>query len=100
MKYINKFLCLSSIDENPIYRLFKFGEERIDHELNLIKLVKTVRYLKLFLRKELMNKGQKLLAKQSGVNVIDIDNQLDSNLTSSDESENENKFDYQILKTD
>ena len=57
MKYINKFLCLSSIDENPIYRLFKFGEERIDHELNLIKLVKTVRYLKLFLRKELMNKG-------------------------------------------
>ena len=47
-----------------------------------------------------MNKGQKLLAKQSGVNVIDIDNQLDSNLTSSDESENENKFDYQIFKTD
>ena len=34
----------------------KFGEERINHEFNLIKLITAVRNMKLFLKKELMSR--------------------------------------------
>ena len=59
--------------QNKLWRLLKFGEERINHEFNLMKLIRTVRNMKLFLKKEFMNPKKQFIIENSDYNVIDID---------------------------
>ena len=59
--------------QNKLWRLLKFGEERINHEFNLLKLIQTVRNMKLILKKELLNPKKQFIIENSDYNVIDID---------------------------
>ena len=56
----------------------------MDHEFNLVKLIRTVRNMKIFIKKELMSNKQKSLIKNSEYNIIYIDDENDSNMPSSD----------------
>ena len=50
----------------------------MDHEFNLVKLIRTVRNMKIFIKKELMSNKQKSLIKNSEYNIIYIDDENDS----------------------
>ena len=56
----------------------------MDHEFNLVKLIRTVRNMKIFIKKELMSDKQKSLITNSEYNIIYIDDEKDSNMPSSD----------------
>ena len=56
----------------------------MDHEFNLVKLIRTVRNMKIFIKKELMSDKQKSLITNSEYNIINIDDENDSNMPSSD----------------
>ena len=56
----------------------------MDHEFNLVKLIRTVRNMKIFIKKELISDKQKSLIKNSEYNIIYIDDENDSNMPSSD----------------
>ena len=56
----------------------------MDHEFNLVKLIRTVRNMKIFIKKELMSDKQKSLITNSEYNIINIDDDNDSNIPSSD----------------
>ena len=62
----------------------------MDHEFNLVKLIRTVRNMKIFIKKELMSDKQKSLITNSEYNIINIDDDNDSNIPSSD-SDNQEK---------
>ena len=62
----------------------------MDHEFNLVKLIRTVRNMKIFIKKELMSDKQKSLITNSEYNIINIDDDNDSNIPSSD-SDNQKK---------
>ena len=62
----------------------------MDHEFNLVKLIRTLRNMKIFIKKELMSDKQKSLITNSEYNIINIDDDNDSNMPSSD-SDNQEK---------
>ncbi len=56
----------------------------MDHEFNLVKLIRNVRNMKIFIKKELISDKQKSLIKNSEYNIINIDDENDINTPSSD----------------
>ena len=56
----------------------------MDHEFNLVKLIRNVRNMKIFIKKELISDKQKSLIKNSQYNIINIDDENDINTPSSD----------------
>ena len=55
------------MDENKLYRLYSKGSEKIQKELDVIKLLKKLRNMKIFLaKKNLMGPMEKLRVENSG----------------------------------
>ena len=61
----------------------------MDHEFNLVKLIRTVRNMKIFIKKELMSDKQKRFIQNTEYNLINIDDNQDNNIPSSDSDHQE-----------
>ena len=61
------------------------------HEFDLVKLIRTVRNIKIFIKKELMNDKEKRFIQNTEYNLIDIDDENDNNIPSSDSDHEEKK---------
>ena len=59
-------------------KLYEKGQDRIDTELNIIKIMKSVRDMKVLLKSSLMDKEAKFQIKHSRKNLIDIDETISS----------------------
>ena len=60
--------------DDKLYRLMKLGEERIEKELDIVKLVNSYRNLLILMKdKNMMDPQIKLRINNLGANVIDID---------------------------
>jgi hypothetical protein len=66
-------------------RLFRRGEELIDKEMDMVKIIKAIRNLKVVLKSRLIDKATMFQIKNSGKNIINIDKESDED--SSDSSE-------------
>ena len=63
----------------------------MNHEFDLVKLIRTVRNIKIFIKKELMNDKEKRFIQNTEYNLIDIDDENDNNIPSSDSDHEEKK---------
>ena len=63
----------------------------MNHEFDLVKLIRTVRNIKIFINKELMNDKEKRFIQNTEYNLIDIDDENDNNIPSSDSDHEEKK---------
>lgn len=92
MNNLGFFFCFCcDRDQDLLWRVYKFGQERMNHEFNLVKLIRTVRNMKIFIKKELMSDKQKIMIQNSEYNLIDIDDENDNNIPSSDSDHQEKK---------
>ena len=79
MNNLGFFFCFCcDRDQDLLWRVYKFGQERMNREFNLIKLIRTVRNMKIFIKKELMSDKQKIMIQNSEYNLIDIDDENDN----------------------
>ena len=63
----------------------------MNHEFDLVKLIRNVRNIKIFIKKELMNDKEKRFIQNTEYNLIDIDDENDNNIPSSDSDHEEKK---------
>ena len=73
------------VDENKLYRLYGRGKDQIEKELDIIKLLGTLRNMKIFIQEKMMGKIDKLKVQNAKKNVIDLD--TDSSHSSEDSYE-------------
>ena len=58
--------------------MIEIGSDRMEGEFNLVHITKQLRNLKLMLKEQLLlNEELKILTKNSGKNVIDLDSEAD-----------------------
>ena len=61
------------INESKVERVISKGEEMLDSEFNLIKIIKSLRDLKILLKEEgIMSKEAKIRIQNSGKNIITV----------------------------
>ena len=71
------FGCCCHTAGSKLYRLYDRGTAQIEKELDMVKLLRTVRNIKIFLKQEVLTPEMKLKIKHSTTNVIDIDTSQD-----------------------
>ncbi len=84
------YLCQACCQRKnyKLYRLFEKGYDQLEKEMDLIKLVRGIRNLKIFNKVNGFNEHIKFIIKNSEKNIIDLDNLSDGeNEDSSDVSE-------------
>ena len=84
------FCCQCLITETKAEKVISKGEEMLDNEFNIIKIIKNLRDLKLLLKEQgKMTKETKIKIQNSGKSIIAIS---DSESSSSDEEENISRY--------
>jgi hypothetical protein len=61
------------MDETPLYRLFDKGSELLEKEMDLVKIIRSLRKLKIISKKAQTDMQVKYLILQSDKNVINLD---------------------------
>jgi hypothetical protein len=74
--------------ETPIQRLFERGQERLEKEMDIIKMIKSLRNIKIFLKSKLLDPRTNMKIKHHLKNLISVDTSSES---SSSEEENPRK---------
>lgn len=69
--------CLIQIRQYKLWRLYDTGMDKIEKDLDIIKIVKAIRNLKIFYKSR-VSKADRVLVKNHGDNVIDIDTPSES----------------------
>ena len=72
-----------------LYRLYEIGFERVEKEMDIVKLLRGLRNLKIFSKMIGLEEHTKFAIKNSNKNVIDLDNNSDEVLEDSNESSEE-----------
>jgi len=69
--------------ENKLWRLYEDGQDRIDKEFDIVKIIKSLRNLKIFIKRQfLFDKKLKVEISNQGNNVINLDSDEISSITS------------------
>lgn len=63
-------------------RLFRRGEELINKEMDIVKILKSIRNLEVMLKSKILDKATLFQIKNSGKNVIFIDKESDEDSSS------------------
>jgi hypothetical protein len=82
-----KIGCCLAEAQTPMARLFRRGEELIDKEMDMIKIIKAIRNLKVVLKSRIIDKATMFQIKNSGKNVINIDKESSEDSSVSSESD-------------
>jgi hypothetical protein len=72
---MNLFSCFASCcsyKKNKLWNLYKIGEERLEKEFDVIKILNTLRNLKIQMKNEI-KPATRVEIYNSGKNVIDLD---------------------------
>lgn len=64
--------CIFKFKQNKLKRLYETGIEKIDKELDIVKIIKALRSLKIFY-KDRVKKIDRVLLNNHEENIIDID---------------------------
>jgi hypothetical protein len=67
--------------------LIEKGEERIDNDLDIVYLIKSIRNLNIFMKNTLRSKRTKFEIEHSNKNCIDLDGDADFSESSSDDGD-------------
>ena len=75
LKYIEKYLCccFKIGKSNKLKRLFDEGERRIESELNVVKVIKSLKKLKILIKNSMMDENVKLQIEHNKKNVINLE---------------------------
>ena len=77
--------CYPTINDNKLWRLFRQGQGRIDREFDIVKIIKNLRNIRIYMRQNHFDPKTKILIANQRKNLIDIDSP-----SSSDTSEKSN----------
>ena len=84
---------------NKLWRLYTQGQERMEKEFDVVKIIRSVRNVKTFVSSSLMNLQDKVSVDNGHKNVIDIDAIHEETMSSSNSDENQQK-EYQVNEVD
>ena len=95
-----KMLLQSSIpccemDQKYLWKLYTKGQERIETEFNLVKIIKSLRNLKIFIQNTSMDQETKFKVQNSGKNNINIDTDDEKSQNRSQDSEEPSEVDFE-----
>lgn len=89
--------CFCGRKKNRLWRLYTEGQDRIEKEFDLVKIIKSIRNIKVIMKHKLMNEKLKLEVKHSEKSVIDVESTPSDSTSSSDE--NRDKAGSEQMKT-
>lgn len=68
-----KFIPGLALRRSKLWRLYKDGEDRLEKEFDVVKIIKSIRNLKIITKATIMNHFMRTKVKNDGNNVIEID---------------------------
>ena len=74
---MSKVFCCVTSRTDKVMRLYLDSNERIQKELDIAKIVRSIRNTKVFIRSKLMDRRTKMLVEHNDKNVINLDSSLD-----------------------
>ena len=84
--FLNMFkVCMYNRD-NLLWRLYEDGQGRLEKEFDIVRIIRNIRNMKIFLKTTIMNKQTQVMLQNQKSNIIDIDS---STVTSESESNSE-----------
>ena len=77
--------CCCGKKKNRLWRLYNEGQDRIEKEFDLVKIIKSIRNMKVIMKHKLMNEKLKLEVKHSEKSVIDVESTPSDSTSSSED---------------
>ena len=82
----NAFCCLKKDVTSKYKSLYRIGERKIEKELNIVHIIKSIRDLNFFMKKTLKSKKTMFEIKHTANNLVDLDNNIQYSSSSSSSS--------------
>lgn len=89
--------CLKSNVSAKYKSLYRIGEHKIEKELNIVHMIKSIRDLNFFMKKQLKSKKSLFEIKHTPNNLIDLDNNIQYSSSSSSSSSSSEEGNRGIL---
>ena len=71
--------CCKRESKSSLDRLFEIGEAQLEKEMDMVKIIRSLRNLKVFIKDRVMDEKTKLDIYHSAKNIINIDSSSFSN---------------------